>query len=125
MQVGTPRQFRWLKGVIASVLVLNLLDAVFTLVWVFGLGVEEKNPAMAGLLATHPVLFVLVKTTLVALGSWLLWRFRRRPLAVVGIFVVFLFYYWLLIAHLSAMNVGLFQRQNRVERARPPIYTGS
>jgi len=108
MQVGTPRQFGWLKGVIASVLVLNLLDAVFTLVWVFGLEVEEKNPFMAGLLATHPVLFVLVKTTLVALGSWLLWRHRRRPLAVVGIFVVFLFYYWLLVAHLSAMNIGLF-----------------
>lgn len=109
MEVGTPRQFKWLKGIIAVVLVLNLLDAVFTLVWVFGLEVDETNPVMAGLLEAHPVLFVLVKTTLVALGSWLLWRYRRRPLAVVGVFVVFLFYYWLLIAHLSAMNIGLLR----------------
>ncbi len=34
LSVGTPEHFRWLHGIVKAVLVLNLLDALFTLLWV-------------------------------------------------------------------------------------------
>ena len=34
LRVGTPEHFSWLHGIVKTVLVLNLLDALFTLVWV-------------------------------------------------------------------------------------------
>ena len=46
--------------------------------------------------------------SLVRLGSCMLWRLRHRPLAVVGIFLVFFGYYLLLLFHLK--QVGLVLR---------------
>jgi hypothetical protein len=100
-RIGSPRHFRWLGGVAKSILVLNLLDAVFTTAWVSAGLAREANPLLAELVTSHPVAFVLVKTTLVGLGSLLLWRKRTRPLAVVGIFAVFLVYYAILLYHLG------------------------
>jgi hypothetical protein len=38
-----PSTFRWLHGIVKTVLVLNLLDAIFTLVWVrFGYAREAN-----------------------------------------------------------------------------------
>jgi len=103
-RIGTPRQLRWLRGIVQTVLVLNLLDAIFTIAWV-GLGVaREANPFLQVLASEHPVLFVLVKTTLVGLASVLLWRLRTRPIAVVGIFAAFLIYYALLVYHLAYLS---------------------
>ena len=56
------------------------------------------------------MVFVGVKTLLVSLGTYLLWRFRKRAMAVVAIFVCFLAYYFLLLYHLRAMNLRLFDR---------------
>jgi hypothetical protein len=96
---------RLLWGLIASILVMNLLDAVFTLVWIGTGRATEANPLMAVIVRTHPVLFVVVKTTLVSLGLLLLWRLRRSPLAIVGIFVAFIVYYMLITIHLGALEV--------------------
>ena len=54
-----------------------------------------------------PVLFVVVKTSLVSGGTFLLWRHRDRPLAVVSIFVAFLAYYFLLAWHLEALWLAI------------------
>jgi len=56
---------------------------------------------MRDLVHEHAVLFVVVKVTLVTLGSYLLWRQRQRPAAVVGVFLVFLVYYGILLYHLQ------------------------
>lgn len=88
-------------------LVLNVLDAIFTLWWVQTAQATEANPLMAAAIDAHPVVFVIVKCALVGLGSWLLWRYRRRPLAVVSIFLAFMAYYALLLLHLGAADVGL------------------
>jgi hypothetical protein len=56
---------------------------------------------MRELVNDHAVVFVVVKTALVGLGSYLLWRRRHRPAAVVGIFAVFLAYYAVLLHHLQ------------------------
>lgn len=98
--VGTPEHFRWLQGVVKAVLVLNLLDALLTLVWVrAGLAVEA-NTLMDELVNENAVLFVGVKLALVGMGSWLLWNRRQSPIAVVAIFAAFLSYYWVLLHHL-------------------------
>ncbi len=74
LRVGTPRQFRWLNGIVKTVLVLNLLDALFTLVWVrIGLA-REANALMRDLVNEHAVLFVVTKLGLVSLGSLVLSR---------------------------------------------------
>jgi hypothetical protein len=110
IEIGTPKQFRWLKGIVATVIILNLLDGILTMVWVFSERANEANPLMAPLIEANPVLFIAVKMALVFLGTYLLWRLRKRALAVVAIFAAFLVYYAILILHLRAMNLQLLQR---------------
>jgi hypothetical protein len=109
-RIGTAEHFRWLEQIVLWTLILNVLDGVATLYWITSGRAIEANPLMATLIATHPVLFVVVKCLLVALGSWLLWRYRKRPLAVVSIFFAFIAYYSVLIYHLSAVNLRLVSR---------------
>ena len=108
MKIGEPRHFLWLKGIISTVLILNMLDGVLTLVWVFSERAEEKNPLMAQIVS-HPVLFITLKMALVGMGSYLLWRFRKKALAVVAIFIAFFVYYWILLLHLKALNLDILQ----------------
>ena len=102
--VGTPQQFRWLEGIVYAVLALNVADAVFTLLWIRGGLAQEANPLLRELAHGHPAAFVAAKLLLVGLGSWLLWRERHRPLAVVAIFLAFGAYYALLLAHLGFLG---------------------
>jgi len=99
--LGTGEHYRWLHGIVKTLLILNLLDALFTLYWVRSGHAEEANQLLAELVEQHAVLFVLVKTTLVCGGSWLLWHKRDHGFAVVSIFVVFVAYYSVLLMHLS------------------------
>ena len=98
--IGTPKQFRWLYSLIQVVLILNLIDAILTLFWVRSGLAQEANVLLQTIVNEHPILFVLVKTSLVSMGSWLLWQRRRHPLAVIGLFVIFIVYYGLLLHHL-------------------------
>ena len=98
--VGTPQHLQWLNGIIVAVVILNILDLLFTLVW-SQLGVmREVNILMGQLLSIRPALFALVKIVLVSLSLYLLWRYRRHPFAVVGLFSVFTAYYSVLLHHL-------------------------
>ena len=98
--IGTAQHFRWLHNIVKVVLLLNLVDAIFTLFWVkTGLAVEA-NVLLRTPVEEHPLAFVLIKITLVSLGSLLLWKRRHHALAVVGLFVVFLVYYAVLLYHL-------------------------
>ncbi len=104
MKVGTEKQIGWMGKMIFIVFLLNALDAVFTVYWIVGKETSETNPIMDLLLGIHPIIFVAVKLLLVALGSYLLWRYRRQRMAVIGIFGLFIVYYWLLIWHLRGFN---------------------
>lgn len=101
LAVGTPQHFSWLHGIVKAVLVLNLLDAVFTLLWVHAGLALESNLLIDKLVDHHPVAFFGVKLGLVGMGSWLLWIRRHRPFAVIAIFVAFLAYYAVLLHHLQ------------------------
>ena len=107
LRIGTPQQFAWLRGIVMAVLVLNLLDAVFTLFWVYAGLAREANPLLRDLIEASPLAFVGIKLGLVGLGSALLWRHRKRPLAVVAIFLSFLIYYGLLLWHLEFLGLVL------------------
>ena len=101
LAVGTPEHFRWLHGVVKTVLVLNLIDAVLTLYWVRGGLATEANTLIDELVTGNALGFIAIKLSLVGMGSWLLWKQRRRPIAVIGIFTAFLCYYWILLHHLQ------------------------
>lgn len=105
--VGHPEHFRWLEGIVRMVLFLNLADALLTIIWIRAGLAHEANPLLASVIAYSPVLFVTVKTSLVSLGSLLLWRLRYRPLSVIAIFIVFLAYYFLLLFHLNHFGLAL------------------
>lgn len=98
--VGTRLHFRWLKGIVKWLLPLNLIDGIFTLLWVRTGRADEANVLLRDLVHGDALLFMLVKLTLVSLGAIFLWRLRRRPLAVVAIFVAFFVYYVVLLVHL-------------------------
>ena len=103
--VGTPEQFRWLLGIVKLILGLNLLDAIFTLIWINAGLAREANPLLAEIVRDQPVAFAVVKLGLVAGGSYLLWHYRFRPLAVIGIFAAFLVYYLLLLYHIGYLSL--------------------
>ena len=94
-----------LRMVVVAVVVLNLLDAVFTLLWV-ELGIAtEANILLTGLLDSSAVAFMVVKLALVSLGVMLLYRQRERRLAVVGLVVCMAAYNALLIYHFGIVAV--------------------
>ena len=100
-KVGTPRHFDWLHGIVKAVVVLNLIDGVLTLLWVWTGFAREANTLLDELVTHYPVLFVAIKLALVGLGTTLLWKRREHPAAVIGIFVSFLVYYYLLLMHMG------------------------
>ena len=99
-QVGTAQHYRWLEGVVKAVVVMNLLDAVLTLLWVRAGFATEANPFIEHIVNQSGLVFVVSKLVLVFLGTTLLWRYRTRPLAVMGIFLAFMVYYGILLVHL-------------------------
>lgn len=108
--IGTPQHFRWLSYILRAVLVLNLVDAIMTMAWIESGQATEANPLMADLVHHVPALFVLVKTALVGFGCLILWRRRKRPLAIVSSFIAFLLYYWIVLYHLHALDLRLLSR---------------
>ena len=102
MVVGTPDQFQWLYGIIKAFLILNLLDALLTIVWVQTGLAREGNPLMEPLVSNHAVLFILTKTALGSVVAWLLWEYRYRAYVVISTFSIFIAYYAVFLQHLRA-----------------------
>lgn len=100
--------FTWLKFFLKSIIVLNVLDAILTIVWVkYGLA-EEANLFLRGLVHSSPVTFILLKVSVVSLCCLFLWKNRRHPFAEKGLFAVFAIYSAILIYHLHFLNLLLF-----------------
>lgn len=101
----------WVQWVLGAVLVLNLLDAIFTLIAVKAGIAAEANPLMELLLSHSPVRFMVTKLALVSLGVWVLWRFRDRRTAVLGSLGALSVYGLILVHHINGIaSTGLLLR---------------
>jgi len=101
LTIGTRLHFEWLNGIAKWILVLNLIDGVLTLIWVDYFQAQEANVMMRDLIQSSGLLFMIVKLTLVSLGTLFLWRRRSNPLAVISLFLAFFSYYLVLLFHLE------------------------
>lgn len=101
LAIGTQEHFRWLNGIAKWILVFNLLDGVFTLIWVEYFHAREWNVLLSDLVHQSALSFMLVKLTLVSLGTLFLWRNRSNALAVISLFIAFFSYYLVLLVHLE------------------------
>lgn len=86
----------------SAVLVLNLVDAMFTLVYTQAGLATEANPLMNQALQVSPVLFVAAKLALVSLGVLLLWRLRNRLVARLSLGGMLIAYAAIAFYHLQA-----------------------
>jgi hypothetical protein len=66
-------------------IVLNLLDALWTICFVKVGVAAEGNPLMASALTHGPVGFMIAKLSLVSFSVLLLWRQRHRKSAIVAL----------------------------------------
>ena len=105
MLIGTREHYRWLRGMVVALILLNAIDGVLTIVWIETGHFSEANPLMGLLLSANPVLFISVKMLLVCLGIMLLWRYRDSVLAVISIFFCFSVYCYVLTFHINAWNI--------------------
>ncbi len=103
--VEKAQQFQWLYRIVKAVIILNLLDSIFTLIWIRTGVAEEANIFLKNLASDNAVVFMFVKIGLVSLGSLILWRYRRHPFAVTGLFLVFMTYSLVLIYHLQFLSL--------------------
>lgn len=83
----SPRHARFDRvqfGLLATLLILNLLDGMLTLISVLSGFATEANPLMNELIARGPVSFMIGKLLVVSLSIWLLWRVRRARASMVA-----------------------------------------
>lgn len=92
------------SSMIKAILVFNLIDAVLTMYWVKHGFAQEMNPLLADTVQNFPVVFVLIKLSLVGLGVCVLWRNRSNQLAVGAICLALAAYYGLFLYHLSYIS---------------------
>jgi hypothetical protein len=96
----SKRQLMWFAS---AVVILNLLDAIFTVVYTSTGAATESNPMMRGVLASSPVVFMIAKLTLVSLCVFLLWRLGSRLAAGVALLGATAMYAIIIGYHISAM----------------------
>jgi hypothetical protein len=96
-----------LELLILSILVLNCIDGILTIV-LLGTGkVVEMNPMMAYLLGYHPLLFMVCKQFLVSAGVLLLWRLREHVFSIFSLLGIFVVYYMILLHQIRLFHIGL------------------
>ena len=96
-----------------GVLVLNILDAFFTLRWL-GMGGGEGNPLMEMLIRAKDMLFLLQKCIVVGLWLVILVIHKNFRIARLGLWAAFILYLGILLYH--------FVLQTSDTPPRPPAY---
>ena len=105
MSIRTSLKKSGLVGIAAAaLLILNLLDAIFTIGFIQLGAAEEANPLMALPMADGPLAFMLIKLSLVSLCVTLLWRLQKHKSAIAGIFAGATVYGCLVAYHISSVE---------------------
>lgn len=94
---------------VIAILVLNVLDALFTLVWVQR-GGSEGNPLMAWILELGSSAFLIQKTFVVGLWLLLLVVHKNFRLARLGLWALAGIYSLLILYHLALIGSGVDPR---------------
>jgi len=81
-----------LENALRLVVLLNLMDALYTLAWVHWGWASEANPVMAGAMDMGPAIFILSKIALVSLSVHVLWSNRDKLLARISVIPLALLY---------------------------------
>ena len=92
-----------LRYLVAGILVGNLIDAAFTIAWTTAGIATEANPLLVEILERSPLLFMVAKLALVSAGIFLLFRRRKRRLALAGLYACGCIYATLLVYHVSKL----------------------
>jgi hypothetical protein len=100
---------------VVAILVLNVLDALFTLVWVQR-GGSEGNPLMAWILDLGSSAFLIQKTFVVGLWLLLLVVHKNFRLARLGLWALAGIYSLLILYHLALIGSGIDPREGGVRR---------
>jgi hypothetical protein len=88
-----PVKDKMIKWALSSVLVMNAVDAIASLIFIKHLAVlEEANPVANLLMTLGDVPFVILKTLIVSMGVYILWENRTKSLALLGSYVAFVSY---------------------------------
>ncbi len=96
-----------------ALLVLNLLDAFATMIWVMSGLAQEANPVMAEAIDHGPSVFLLSKVALVTLAALLLWRNRESLVARTAVIPLVLLYAFVGGGHVGfALNQGVLAAAN-------------
>ncbi len=94
-------------GICAAILLLNLIDALLTLLFLQSGLAEEANPLMDLAYRTSPMAFLLLKLAMVQAGILILHYHRRVPVAqhalhgVAAVYVAIVGYHLAFVAHLA------------------------
>ena len=90
---------RAIKTILSSVLCMNVVDAIASLIYIKHLKViEEANPFAEFLMSLGDVPFVISKTLIVSMGVYILWKNREKKLARFGTYLAFAIYFCLMLA---------------------------
>ncbi len=94
-------------GICVAILVLNLLDALFTMAFLKFNFAEEANPLMNLAYRTSPIGFVLLKLAMVQVGILILHHHRRVRVAqyalnaVAAVYVGIVSYHLAFVTHIA------------------------
>ncbi len=95
--------------------ILNLLDGLLTIYWVHNGFASESNQLMAGLLNNGYASFLLVKISIGAIASLVLWHWGNLPLARYGLLVALALYISLMGIHfITGLSAFGFISENAV-----------
>jgi len=81
-----------MKVALLLVLILNIIDTIFTSFVIANALAIEANPIMGAVLQYGIAPFIFVKLSIIVLSVSVLWRYRRRRITQIGTFVCLLVY---------------------------------
>ncbi|MDG2049065.1 MAG: DUF5658 family protein [Myxococcota bacterium] len=93
-------------ALVVSVLLLNILDALFTMLWIQR-GGSEGNPAMAWVLEFGNSAFLVQKCLIVGIWLILLLVHKNFLIARIGLWVLASVYFLLLLYHIALVLFGV------------------
>src|SRR5690349_16913549 len=103
------RPWSWDRAAIL-LLVLNLLDALFTLTFIELGWAQEANPVMRFAYELSPLTFVAVKLLTVNMGVLILSRYRDSPMAHVALKMGLALYVVIVTWHLAFLSYVVLHR---------------